>query len=125
MTIYIATDGEYSDFHICAVFTDQKQAEFYCALHECGLEEWESETQKMDTEKTPKQLWRATFRSDGELFALYPDYLTFREINNIEKRFGSIYVSVSLDANVPEEKVKKIIFDKVAKWRYEQLLERG
>ena len=39
MTIYIATDGEYSDYCIEAVFTDKNQAELFCATHGCYLEE--------------------------------------------------------------------------------------
>ena len=34
MKIYAVTEGEYSDYHICAVFDDEKKAELYCAVRE-------------------------------------------------------------------------------------------
>lgn len=34
MKIYVITEGDYSDYHICAVFTDKKKAELYCAINE-------------------------------------------------------------------------------------------
>lgn len=34
MKIYVVTEGEYSDYHICAVFDDKKKAELYCAVRE-------------------------------------------------------------------------------------------
>lgn len=34
MKIYAVTEGEYSDYHICAVFDDKKKAELYCAVRE-------------------------------------------------------------------------------------------
>lgn len=33
MEIYVVTSGEYSDYHIDAVFTDISKAEMYCAVH--------------------------------------------------------------------------------------------
>lgn len=34
MKIYVVTEGEYSDYHICAVFDNKKKAELYCAVRE-------------------------------------------------------------------------------------------
>lgn len=34
MKIYAVTTGEYSEYHICEVFTDKKKAELYCAVRE-------------------------------------------------------------------------------------------
>lgn len=34
MKIYVVTNGEYSEYHICAVFTDKKKAELYCSIRE-------------------------------------------------------------------------------------------
>ena len=125
MKIYIATSGEYSDYHICAVFTDQKQAVRYCALHEYELQEWETESKDFDTEKTPKMLWRASFNTNGELLSLYEDYLTFREINDFTSRYCNTHAKVSLDVDIPKEKAKKIICDKLAQWKYEEYQRRG
>lgn len=34
MKIYAVTTGDYSEYHICEVFTDKKKAELYCAVRE-------------------------------------------------------------------------------------------
>ena len=34
MKIYVVTEGEYSEYHICAVFDDKNKAELYCAVRE-------------------------------------------------------------------------------------------
>ena len=34
MKIYVVTSGEYSEYHIDAVFADKKKAELYCAVRE-------------------------------------------------------------------------------------------
>ena len=41
MKVYIVTEGEYSDYHICKVFDSRKHAEEYCALgHGENISEW-------------------------------------------------------------------------------------
>lgn len=42
MKIYVATDGEYSDYHIEAVFLSKKEAELYAAVHRGQVEEYET-----------------------------------------------------------------------------------
>ena len=33
MTVYIVTDGEYSNYHIEEIFLDKDKAEYYCKFH--------------------------------------------------------------------------------------------
>ena len=33
MTVYIVTEGSYSDYHICAVFSSKEQAQHYIDMH--------------------------------------------------------------------------------------------
>ena len=117
MKVYIATDGEYSDYRIVAVFTDKTQAKYFCAAHECNMEEWEADTEHLDTQKELKYLWCATFYSDGSLKALYEEYYTFRDINTIKK--GYVYATLPIDT--AKEKVKKIMCDRYAQWEYQQI----
>lgn len=42
MKIYVATEGEYSDYHIEAVFLSEKEAELYVAVHQGQVEEYET-----------------------------------------------------------------------------------
>ena len=41
-TIYVLTDGCYSDYHIVGVFTDKEKAYDYAKLHCCDVEEYET-----------------------------------------------------------------------------------
>jgi hypothetical protein len=43
MKIYVVTEGEYSDYHICGVFTKEKKAERYAYLIGGDVEEYEDE----------------------------------------------------------------------------------
>lgn len=36
MKVYVVTNGEYSDYHICEVFLDKRKAELYCATRNKG-----------------------------------------------------------------------------------------
>lgn len=48
MKVYIVTSGEYSGYGIEAVFTNEEQAELYCAIHPyCEIDEWEADKIKI------------------------------------------------------------------------------
>ena len=113
MTIYIATDGEYSDYCIEAVFTDKNQAELFCATHGCYLEEYEADQAKIETNKKPKRIW--CFISNFSKFWTN-NVITFSDIED----FSHYEKNVSLDTSIDEETAKKIIYDKYAKWKAEQ-----
>lgn len=122
MKIYVVTSGEYSDYHIEAVFDSLEQAEIYCAVHDniyTYVEEYDTEHNILCTDKVIKKTWYANMR-DNEIDNLYFQY-AFDEFNIV--RYDSFYkcyqVIVTLDKNTPEEKVEKIIYDRYAKWKYE------
>lgn len=115
MTVYIATDGEYSDYCIKAVFTDKEQATLYCATHCCYLEEYEADEAKIETEKKPLLLWHARFNYSG-LYSISEVYFTFQN----QEYFGETWAKVTLDAEIGILKATKIIADKHAKWKAEQ-----
>lgn len=114
MTIYVATSGEYSEYHIVGVFTDKNQAELFCATHEYYLEEYEADQVKIETNKKPKRIW--CFVSNFSRFWT-DDIITFSDIED----FSDYVKRVSLDTSIDEEKAKKIICDKYAKWKAENL----
>lgn len=41
-TIYVVTDGEYSDYHICGVFTSKANAKLFCAAFGGEIEKHEA-----------------------------------------------------------------------------------
>lgn len=52
MTIYVVTSGEYSDYHIDAVFTDRRQAELYCAATDSRRAEWDYDSCSIEEYET-------------------------------------------------------------------------
>ncbi|MBR5271758.1 MAG: hypothetical protein IKV64_06210 [Clostridia bacterium] len=119
MNIYVATSGEYSDYGIEEVFTDKKQAELYCATHGCYLEVYEADRTKIETEQNPKFIWECGENWRGEF--IYNNYgeMTFKDIF-IKPRYSSQKLKISLDADVEDEKVKKILKDKYMQWKLER-----
>lgn len=112
MKVYIATDGDYSDYHIEAVFTDKKQAEFFCSTHGYRIEEYESDLVKLETRNKPKRIW--CFEIRGALIKIWTNnIMTFSDIENFSKYIKEI----SLDASIEEEIAKKIICDKYYEWK--------
>lgn len=134
MKIYIVTSGEYSDYGIRAVFTDQRKAELYCALHESKfdhhmVEEWETEYVVTKTNAKVMKIVDARVDNDGSIY-INDRVFTFEK--NFEPTvrlkydyFSSEYYSVEvlLEADASEEKEKKIVFDTLAKWKYEQQMK--
>lgn len=54
MKVYIVTDGDYSDYHIEAVFTDKEKAEMYAALHcKDNVEEYDADVIEFDAKVEP------------------------------------------------------------------------
>lgn len=39
-TVYVVTDGEYSDYHICGVYDNREAAQAYIDKHDGGIEEY-------------------------------------------------------------------------------------
>lgn len=64
--IYIVTEGEYSDYHICAVFTTREKAEEFV---QCNGTDYEIEERNLDEPIVRKnKLWLITFNVEtGEL----------------------------------------------------------
>lgn len=117
MKIYIVTAGEYSDYHIEAVFTDKKQAELFCAIHEYDLEEYEADEIQIDTNKKPKKIWHFCKHRKNESLTIWTKGMTLDEMED----FSQYVKTISLDADIDEEKAKKIICDKYYKWKYEKM----
>lgn len=131
MTVYVCTSGEYSDYHIDAIFTDEEQAELYLATHERTLdnpyiEERETDEVKFESCVPVKNLWIASIRNDGSVSYIC-SRLTLENRKTVEpfsKCFGRTSttghrVSITLDKDITKEKALKIIFDYLAKWEAE------
>lgn len=86
--IYIVTAGEYSDYHICAVFSTKEKAEEYVQCHgtDYNIEEY-----NLDEEVVKKaQLWSVAFSvEDCKMRFAYPttQYLDKRDCCHINKNY--------------------------------------
>ena len=131
MRVYVCTSGEYSDYHIDAIFTDYEQAELYQATHERTLEnpyieEWETDEVKFESCVPVKNLWIASIRNDGSVSYIF-SRLTIenrKEAEPFSKCFGRTSIDghrvfMTLDKDITKEKALKIIFDYLAKWKAE------
>lgn len=65
MTVYVLTDGSYSDYHIIGVTLDEATAEQFAKIHQCEIETFETDKIK---EWSTKAVWRVDYRSqfDGK-----------------------------------------------------------
>ena len=124
MKVYLVTNGAYDNYEIKAVFTDEKQAQIYCAKNEYDdVEVWDTDPETFDANIAPKKLWVGRFWSangyeHNEIDSIY----TFRDIDTVESSFGisDILVKVTLDLDVDRETARQIVFDKYLRWKNEQ-----
>ena len=131
MKIYIVTSGEYSDYHINAVFSTKEEAEKYCALNnkagdnwtDCEIEEWDTQDYKIEGEVPVYYLYRFAIK-EKSLAAIdkckYMQCLCVSERSNsfIEflNKWGQDGVRFSIYLNKPDmEKARKIAKELLAK----------
>ena len=132
MEIYIVTSGAYSDYRIDAVFTDKKQAELYCATKrfvDMEIEEWEADAEKIITDKEPLKYWTMYFSVfENTCHSLIDRGLVLGDIKEIV-RYGTSYGGYEARLTTPvdyeEEKVRKIMHDYIAQWKYNYFIERA
>lgn len=138
MTVYVITQGEYSDYSIRAVSLDKKDAERKCALlnrearcaEYCEIEEYETEDITIDTNEEVKKRFEMTVcQNTGEIRWYEESYLTFDDENKIYFsktdcfKCGSdkhISIVATLPTSTTKEQEKKIMLDRVAKFKAER-----
>lgn len=138
MKVYVITQGEYSDYGICAVSLDKDDAERKCALlnrnvrcgEYCEIEEYDTDDLKVDTdEEVKKRFEMQVDEKTGEIEWFIESYLTFDSIDKIfyskkdcfgcgKDRFINVYATLPKDTT--EEQAKKIMLDRVAKFKAER-----
>ena len=135
--VYIVTSGEYSDYHIDAVFTEREKAEQYCAVNnKCGeysdfhnIEEYDvdkandSKTEvvyafHVDPTRKPT-VEEIYYLENGKIDAFKKKVKGWSRSGDILKDYYSLDRFVFLRENNPE-KAKKIVVDRVAKAKAEK-----
>ena len=141
MKIYIVTKGSYSDYHICGVAVDLKEAE---RLQNVNTDEWDiASIETYDTEdngeiegwlkhryvfifnvnrryKNHKNAYDDVIICDGEC---YKDDWLIAKRNEREGRIRivhGIYHYVCVESNKPFSVVEKIARDRYAEWKATQ-----
>ena len=141
MKIYIITRGSYSDYHICGVAVDLKEAE---RLQNINTDEWDmARIETYDTEdngeidgwlkhryvfrftvdkryKNHKNAYDAVTIYDGEYCK--DDWLMAKRDERegrIQTAYG-IYHYVCVESDKPFSVVKKIAYDRYAEWKATQ-----
>lgn len=136
MKVYVITRGEYSDYGICAVSLDKDDAERKCALlnrnvycgEYCEIEEYDTDDMTVDTaEEVKKKFEMSVDGKTGEITWFSELYLTFEDYNSVgfykEYDFISdkhIKVVATLPTSTTEEQAKKIMIDRVEKFKAER-----
>lgn len=142
--IYAVTSGCYSDYRIEKLFTNLEDAERYCALenaknsweedgefefrtyweyeckYECRVEEYPLDDVQIEMiEKPMRKRYIYTKYKDGEerIYSYGVTYANKPFVKVLEYSKDEVQVAVVTEYDVSEEKLKKIIYDAIARKR--------
>lgn len=134
MKVYVITEGEYSDYNIVAVRLDRNEAEDICAslndeeteyINFYQIEEYDTEDIQIRSIKKPNYVYKMclSYKSSEIEWILGPGY-SFKKINKISVFINDHCKFINITATFPngitEEKAKKIMLDRVAKFKAER-----
>ena len=121
MKIYVVTSGEYSDYGICAVFTDKEKAKLFCALREDWfepprIEEYDTSDDIPAEAKRVVKLCRVCigiFSSSGTVTTFYG----FERENSVEEDWATYTVVFETKNDISDDVAIKIARDMVAEYK--------
>ncbi len=119
MKVYVVTDGDYSDYHIEAVFTDKEKAEIYAALHCCNaVEEYDADAIDFDGEFEPWVAHHCYYTNDH--WHCEDTHYSKKYDNRIWKSaFNGVQAFIYLKEQNTAKAIK-IAQDLYAEWLYER-----
>lgn len=133
MKVYVITSGEYSDYCIRTVALSGEKAEQICAMlngsngyrsDTATIEEYDTDEIQCETNKDVGLCYEAGFnyKTLENIYWGEPFYSFCR--NEIKKSLAydgyMILISATFPKDMPQEKVRKIMCDRVAKWKAEK-----
>lgn len=133
MKVYLITSREYSDYRVDAVTLDEKEAERICGMlnknryyDTCNIEEYDTEEVKVDSaeELLERFLMKVGYKT-GELYH-YDSHVTVLGENNkitVEHDYypeNIITITATFPKGTTDDKAKKIMFDRIAKFKAER-----
>lgn len=125
MKIYVITKGSYSDYHICAVSTNQKNAEklqkiFSDKWDQAMIEEYGSDQYLTETE-SGMELYKCVMEKDGTILAdMSIINLDYMDDYDFQVRYLANKYIVYVWAK-DSEHAKKIAADKIAEFKAMQM----
>ena len=133
MKVYVITSGEYSDYCIRTVALSREKAEQICAMlnsqkRDCSdaatIEEYDTDELQCDANEDVGLCYEAEFnyKTLGNTYWGEPFYSFAR--NEIKRELlghgYGILIAATFPKDMPQEKARKIMKDRVAKWKAEQ-----
>lgn len=133
MKVYVITSGEYSDYGIRAVALSQEKAEQICAMlnsqkRDCSdaatIEEYDTDEIQCGVNEDVGLCYEAAFnyKTLKNIYFDEPFYSFTR--NEIKREISGhgyeIIIAATFPKDMPQEKARKIVKDRVAKWKAEQ-----
>lgn len=133
MKVYVITSGKYSDYHIDAISLDKDEAYRICATLNnnrpadmyCDVEEYDTEGVKVISQDEIKKRFEMCVEyKSGEERWFDEEGLVTENVNNISvKRYAGsdkIEINATLPRETTEDKARKIMFDRIAKFKAER-----
>lgn len=133
MKVYVITSGEYSDYCIRTVSLSKEKAEQICAMLNDSngyrsdtaiIEEYDTDEIQCETNEDVCLCYEAAFdyKTLENMYWLDPFYSFGRnEIGKSLTHDGRmILISATFPKDMPQEKARKIMCDRAAKWKSER-----
>lgn len=133
MKVYVITSGEYSDYGIRAVALSREKAELICAMLNstkryysdvATIEEYDTDEIQCGVNEDVGLCYEASFnyKTLENIYCDEPFYSFAR--NEIKRellgRGYEILITATFPKDMPQEKARKIMKDRVAKWKAER-----
>ena len=133
MKVYVITSGEYSDYSILAVSLSREKAELICAMLNstkryysdvATIEEYDTDELQCDANEDVGLCYEAAFnyKTLKNIYFDEPFYSFAR--NEIKREISGhgyeIIIAATFPKDMPQEKARKIMKDRVSKWKAEQ-----
>lgn len=133
MKVYVITSGEYSDYGIRAVALSREKAELICAMLNsteryygdvATIEEYDTDGIQCDVNEDVGLCYEAWFnyKTLKNIYWGEPFYSFAR--NEIKRGISGhgyeIQIAATFPKDMPKEKARKIMKDRVAKWKAER-----
>lgn len=133
MKVYVITSGEYSDYGIQAIALTREKAEQICAMLNSSkryysdvaiIEEYDTDEIQCETNEDVGLCYVAAFdyKTLENVYWRDPFYSFARDEikRGIANHRCNILISATLPKDMHQEKVRKIMKDRVAKWKAER-----